>query len=60
MIQFEAEIIEISVKQKNLDRVTKVVLSVPESDGKEAEKLTEFINQTSVVVSIDIPKRDSS
>ncbi len=58
MISFVAEVIEVSVKQKNLDRVTKVILSVPESDGKEAEKLTQFINTDPVIVVIsEEPKK---
>ena len=56
MIQFEAEILEVSIKQKNLDRVTKVVLSVPESDGKEAEKLTEFINNKTLTITAEPSK----
>jgi len=51
-ICFVAEVIEVSVKQKNLDRQTIIKLSVPESDGKEAEKLTEFINSQTVSVEI--------
>ena len=52
MIQFTAEVVEVSVKQKNVDRITKVVLLVPESDGKQAEQLTDFINEEPIVVVI--------
>ena len=55
-ICFICEVIEVSVKQKNLDRVTKVVLSVPESDGKEAEKLTEFINNKTLQITAEPSK----
>lgn len=54
-ICFEAEVSEVQVKVKNLDRVTKVVLLVPESDGKTAEQLTQFINN-SVVRVVVVPK----
>lgn len=54
-ICFEAEVSEVQVKVKNLDRVTKVVLLVPESDGKTAEQLTDFINNRTVRVVV-VPK----
>ena len=54
-ICFEAEVSEVQVKVKNLDRVTKVVLSVSESEGKIAERLTDFINNRTVRVVV-VPK----
>jgi hypothetical protein len=52
MITFECEVSEVSVKHKGMDRQTKVVLLVPESDGKEAEKLTQYINVKTIKVEI--------
>ena len=52
MIEFDCEVSEVSVKSKGLDRVTRVVLLVPETDGKEAEKLTQFINQKTIRVQV--------
>jgi hypothetical protein len=54
-ICFEAEVSEVQVKVKNLDRITKIVLLVPESEGKHAEQLTQYINSQTVHVVI-VPK----
>jgi hypothetical protein len=51
-IFFECEVSEVSVKHKGMDRQTRIVLLVPESDGKEAEKLAQFVNVKTIRVEI--------